>query len=270
MRRVPSIPLPIPYMAEGTRDGDKPLLGALMLAHAAVLWAMPPDLKSALALWPTAPHWYAPFTSLFVHASGPHLVLTMWAFWLFGGIVSGAVGFWFLPLYLACGVAGSLAHLFAAAGTSVPALGADGAVAGLVAAALVLDPRARLQCFMSVSTGYRSGAGMTFSISALLFGILYLPVLAVFAVASVSSQWSVLGGGAFGLLAAFALKHTASGAPAAVQTLSGGAGLDPARAVAAMGARAAVEDAIRGNREGEALQGFIDALRRDPGFELSP
>ena len=269
-RSLPHIPIPIPYMAEGTREGDKALLGALMTAHAAVFMAMPPALKSALALWPEARTWYAPVTSLFVHLDGIHLVLTMWPFWLFGGIVSGAVGAWFLPLYLACGVAGSLTHLFMAAGTSVPALGADGAVGGLLAAAMVLDPRARLQCFSTVSSSRHTSAAVTYSVSALLFGLLYLPALAVFALASTPSLWSVVGGGAFGLAAALLLKFTASGAPAAVQTLSGGAGVDPLKAAAAFGARGAIEEAIRGSREGEALQGFIDALRRDPSFELSP
>lgn len=258
-------------MAEGTREGDKTLLGALMLAHAAVFMAMPPALKGALALWPAAAKWYAPVTSLFVQYNGAHLAMTLWPFWLFGGIVSGAVGFWFFPLYLACGVAGALAHLAAASslGATAPALGAQGAVTGLVAAAVVLDPRARLQCFSTVSTGRYSSAGVTFSVSALLFAVIYVPVLVVFASGGGASAWSVAGGGAFGLVAALILKFTASGAPVAVQTLSGGAGLDPGKAIAAVGNRAEIEDAIRGNREGEALQGFIDALRRDPGFELA-
>lgn len=259
--RLPNIPIPIPYMAEGTREGDKPLLGALMLAHAAVFMAMPPALKSALALWPTSAKWYAPVTSLFVQYNGAHLAMTLWPFWLFGGIVSGAAGFWFFPLYLACGVAGALAHLGAAAslGATAPAVGAQGAVAGLVAAAVVLDPRARLQCLSTVSTGYRSSAGVSFSVSALLFAVIYIPVLALFASGGGPSAWSVLGGGAFGLVAAVFLKFTAAS----------GAVPAPAAVLAAVSSRAAIEDAIRGNREGEALQGFIDALRRDPGFELS-
>jgi membrane associated rhomboid family serine protease len=269
-RRAYGVPsLPIPYMAEGTRDGDAALIGALVAAHAAVWLAMPEHLMKALLLWPPHPTWYGPVTSLFVHWAGAHLALTMWAFWLFGGVVSGAVGRWFLPLYLACGVAGSLTHLFASAGAAVPAAGADGAVAGLAAAALVLDPRARFHTFTSVRLP-GPDAHMTFSLSAALFAPLYLLALGAFAVALLPSFWPVAGGTVFGLLAGFALKFADSGAPAAAVTLSGGAGVNPARALGSASARAAVEEAIRDNREGEALQRFVDALRRDPGFELAP
>lgn len=268
-RRAYGVPgLPIPYMAEGTRDGDSALLGALVVAHAAIWLAMPKALMTALVLWPPQPKWYAPVTALFVHWAGSHLALTMWALWLFGGVVSGAVGRWFLPLYLSCGVAGSLTHLFFSAGAPVLAGGADGAVAGLAAASLVLDPRARFHTLTSVRLP-GPDAHMSFSLSAALFAPVYLLALGAFAAALLPSFWPVVGGAVFGLLAGFALKFMDSGAPAAAQTLSGGSGANPVRAAASVSKRAAIEAAVREGRESDALQGFVDALRRDPAFELS-
>jgi membrane associated rhomboid family serine protease len=89
--------------------------------------------------------WWTPFTSMFIHAGWLHLVSNMLSLYIFGDNVEGRVGhFRYLLFYLSSGIAASAAHLLAYAGSTVPTVGASGAIAGVLGAYLVLFPRARV------------------------------------------------------------------------------------------------------------------------------
>jgi membrane associated rhomboid family serine protease len=65
--------------------------------------------------------------------------------WVFGDNVEDAMGHRrFIVFYLACGVAAALAHAFALPDSTQPLIGASGAVAGVIAAYLLLHPRVRV------------------------------------------------------------------------------------------------------------------------------
>lgn len=84
-------------------------------------------------------------TSTFLHADWLHLIINMWTLWLFGMPVEDRMGMWRFPLfYLACGAGGSVAHLVTNLGSTVPTVGASGAIAGLLGAFSWLYPRARI------------------------------------------------------------------------------------------------------------------------------
>ena len=84
-------------------------------------------------------------TSSFMHAGVLHLGLNMWVLWLFGGVLEDRLGPWrFLSLYLISGVAGDLLHVAANLESMVPAMGASGAVAGVLGAYTVAFPRAKV------------------------------------------------------------------------------------------------------------------------------
>jgi len=69
----------------------------------------------------------------------------MWMLWIFGDNVEDRMGpFGFLVFYLVCGVAAGLIHLVTNAGSTVPAVGASGAIAGVMAAYFLLFPHARI------------------------------------------------------------------------------------------------------------------------------
>ncbi|MGL4812561.1 MAG: rhomboid family intramembrane serine protease [Beijerinckiaceae bacterium] len=81
-------------------------------------------------------------TSVFLHANLLHLAGNMLFLWVFGDNVEDAFGHVrFLGFYLACGMAASLAHAVMLPGSQQPLIGASGAVAGVLAAYLVLHPR---------------------------------------------------------------------------------------------------------------------------------
>jgi membrane associated rhomboid family serine protease len=88
------------------------------------------------------------FTSMFLHGGFLHLGGNLLFLWVFGNNVEDALGrVRFLLYYLACGVAAAVAQalISAAAGdVLVPMVGASGAIAGVLAAYLVLFPRARV------------------------------------------------------------------------------------------------------------------------------
>ncbi len=85
-------------------------------------------------------------TSMFLHVGVVHLVGNMWFLFVFGDAVEDALGaWWFLFLYLLCGFFGGMAFIAVHASSPLPAVGASGAVSGVMAASLVMWPRARLR-----------------------------------------------------------------------------------------------------------------------------
>ena len=85
------------------------------------------------------------FTAMFLHEGWLHFLGNMLFLWIFGDNVEDALGhFAYLASYLAFGVAAALAHFFTAPFSPVPALGASGAIAGVLGFYLVLYPGARV------------------------------------------------------------------------------------------------------------------------------
>lgn len=82
---------------------------------------------------------------MFVHGSLLHLLGNMLFLWVFGDNVEDALGhFRFLLFYLMCGVFAGLAHSAVMKASDIPVIGASGAVAGIVAAYLMLHPKVKI------------------------------------------------------------------------------------------------------------------------------
>ena len=93
-----------------------------------------------------AQHWVAPelsiVTSMFMHGGWMHLLGNMLYLWIFGDNIEKVMGAGrFLVFYLVCGLAASFAHIAFGGGSTVPAVGASGAISGVLGAYLVLFPR---------------------------------------------------------------------------------------------------------------------------------
>jgi rhomboid family protein len=85
------------------------------------------------------------FTSMFIHGGFLHILGNMWFLWVFGRGIEDLLGHGkFLFFYLACGVAAALAHVLVNFNSTVPTVGASGAIAGVMGAYLVKFPRARI------------------------------------------------------------------------------------------------------------------------------
>jgi membrane associated rhomboid family serine protease len=86
--------------------------------------------------------WLAAGVSMFLHGGIAHLLFNMWSLWIFGNNVEEAFGpFAYLLFYLASGVAATAGFVLSSPDTTVPLVGASGAIAGVMGAYLVLFPR---------------------------------------------------------------------------------------------------------------------------------
>jgi membrane associated rhomboid family serine protease len=84
-------------------------------------------------------------TSMFLHAGWMHLLGNMLFLWVFGGSVEEAVGhFQYLIFYFMGGLGAAIVHTIFNWGSSIPTVGASGAISGVMGAFIVLFPRARV------------------------------------------------------------------------------------------------------------------------------
>lgn len=90
------------------------------------------------------------FSSMFMHASWMHIFGNMLYLWIFGDNIENRIGAArFLAFYLACGVVASLAHIAFAMDSTIPSLGASGAIAGVLGAYLVLFPNRKVRVMVA-------------------------------------------------------------------------------------------------------------------------
>lgn len=93
----------------------------------------------------TSPPMLTLFTSMFLHGGVMHILGNMLYLWIFGNNVEDLMGpVRFLVFYLACGLIAAGAHIAVNPSSTVPTVGASGAVAGVLGAYLVAYPRARV------------------------------------------------------------------------------------------------------------------------------
>lgn len=89
--------------------------------------------------------WLTLGTSIFLHGSWYHLISNQWMLLIFGDNVEDRMGHSrFLGFYLASGVVAGLAQVAFASRSSLPTIGASGAIAGVLGAYIVLFPSARV------------------------------------------------------------------------------------------------------------------------------
>ena len=84
-------------------------------------------------------------TSMFLHAGIAHILGNMLFLWIFGDNVEAAFGHLrYLLFYFVCGVGAGLMHIAFNLNSQVPALGASGAISGVLGAYIILEPRNRI------------------------------------------------------------------------------------------------------------------------------
>ena len=103
-------------------------------------------VPARVAQQPIAPAtWLTFITSMFMHGGFMHILGNMLYLWIFGNNIEDVMGkFWFTVFYFVCGFAASAAQVVASWGSSVPGIGASGAIAGVLAAYLLFFPAARV------------------------------------------------------------------------------------------------------------------------------
>ncbi len=85
---------------------------------------------------------HAPFTSMFMHGGWMHIMGNMWFMWIFGNNVEDSMGHArFALFYLLCGLAAAALQVLSNPESSVPMVGASGAIGGVMGAYIILYPR---------------------------------------------------------------------------------------------------------------------------------
>jgi len=113
-------------------------------------------------------HWITIFTAMFMHAGWMHIIGNMVFLWAFGPEVEDAMG-WprYLVFYLLSGLAASAAQIAAMPTSTVPNLGASGAIAGVMGAFLITYPRDEIRALLVIFWFVR----ITFIPAGLLIGL---------------------------------------------------------------------------------------------------
>ena len=140
----------VPLADETRRPQQFPGVTILLIALnvAVFLWEMAAGDKFVLRWSVTPAHitagheWVTLLTSLFLHASWPHLLGNMLFLWVFGPAIEDAMGRGrYLAFYLLGGVAANLAQIALSPHSTVVGLGASGAIAAVMGAFLVTYPQ---------------------------------------------------------------------------------------------------------------------------------
>jgi len=94
-------------------------------------------------------------TSMFLHGGWMHLIGNMLYLWVFGNNIEDVMGHVrFVVFYLACGILAALSHALTDPSSTIPMVGASGAISGVLGAYVLLFPRAHVLVLMP-------GIGMT-------------------------------------------------------------------------------------------------------------
>ncbi|MCX8010918.1 MAG: rhomboid family intramembrane serine protease [Ignavibacteria bacterium] len=85
------------------------------------------------------------FSSMFLHGGWLHLGSNMLYLWIFGDNVEDRLGhFRYFVFYILCGLAASAAHIITNSESTIPTIGASGAIAGILGAYVILYPSAKV------------------------------------------------------------------------------------------------------------------------------
>ena len=95
---------------------------------------------------------YVPFfSSMFLHGGWMHIIGNMWFLFIFGDNVEDRLGHGnYLAFYLLSGLAAAIVQLLSSVGSSVPTIGASGAISGVLGAYLVMFPRAKVVTLLPI------------------------------------------------------------------------------------------------------------------------
>lgn len=118
------------------------------------------------------------FTAMFMHGGIMHLVGNMWFLWIFGDNVEDRLGRTrFLIFYLVTGVVAFLAHVIISPRSTMPLVGASGAIAGILGGYFLMFPRHRIltliPIFFFITTAHVPAAfflGLWFLMQVLMSG----------------------------------------------------------------------------------------------------
>lgn len=139
----------LPLWIEYEYDGLPWATIGIMLTCVLVFLAQAEASEASQRAFMLQPDRLAPWqwvTSVFMHGSVGHLLGNMLFLFVYGRYMEQRLGPWrYLALYIALGIGASLVFLFTNLGSAIPALGASGAISGLMGAVMLTTPHAKVR-----------------------------------------------------------------------------------------------------------------------------
>jgi len=136
------------------------LIGANVLAFLYETQLNPGSLRGFIETWGVVPsqwmrnpssEWITLLSAMFLHGGWFHILSNMWVLFIFGDNVEDRMGAAnYLVFYLLCGIAAGLLQSYILPTSSMPIIGASGAIAGVLGAYLILYPRARVASLVPI------------------------------------------------------------------------------------------------------------------------
>ncbi|HTS76502.1 MAG TPA: rhomboid family intramembrane serine protease [Bryobacteraceae bacterium] len=131
---------------------------AIIVANAVVFMLELAGGDAFVTRWSAVPadivagrHWMTLLTAMFMHAGWLHIIGNMVFFWAFGPEIESAMGpVRYLAFYLLSGLAAFLAQIAMMPHSTVPNLGASGAIAGVMGAFIITYPRDRIKTVLLI------------------------------------------------------------------------------------------------------------------------
>jgi membrane associated rhomboid family serine protease len=145
--------------------------------------------------------------STFLHAGLLHIAGNMLFLWVFGNNIEDFLGpVKFLLFYLAAGIAAAFAHVLVNLNEIIPAVGASGAVAGVMGAYIVLHPKARIRVLVPIFILWTILELSAFAVLGLWFAYQFLIGFQEEAIQGGGVAWMAhVGGFVFGVVAIYLL-----------------------------------------------------------------
>lgn len=140
-------------LRDSERSESTPYVTIALIGLNLLLWFYevsldPYSLNEFLMQYGTVPRDFAIgdlFSSMFLHGGWMHVLGNVWFLWVFGDNVEDVLGHWpYLLFYLLSGLAGGLLHVAFNANSALPAIGASGAISGVMGAYLLKFPKAKV------------------------------------------------------------------------------------------------------------------------------
>jgi rhomboid family protein len=172
----------IPLSDASRRPVSVPLCTALIIVVNGLVFLLELSRGEAFVTqWSVVPsqitsghHWITILTAMFMHGSWSHIIGNMVFLWAFGPEIEDVMGRGrYLVFYLVGGLVAMLAQVAADPHSTIPNLGASGAIAAVMGAFLVTYPRDRIKSLLLIVVFVK----VTFIPAALLIGVWFLTQL---------------------------------------------------------------------------------------------
>ncbi len=172
----------IPLGDASRRPAHKPVVTAMIIVVNGLVFVM--ELmggQTFVNTWSALPtqivsghRWITLITSIFIHGSWMHIIGNMIFLWAFGPEIEDAMGRWrYFIFYFGGGLVAMIAQVVASPHSSVPILGASGAIAAVMGAFIVTYPRDKIRSILFIFVFAR----ITFIPAAFLIGFWFLTQL---------------------------------------------------------------------------------------------